>query len=130
MLYDFDVTVPPATQQGNPQVTPIHVGVGLIRRIGLDFPPGPAKRVFIQVSHSLHTLMPANPEGAINLDDREIWSDMEYIMNDGANDLLVIGWSPLAVYEHTITVYVDMGPLPDQSWVEFNAQLEAVRNAR
>lgn len=123
MLFDFDIIVPAGTLQSDPQSTLCKLTRGKLTQIRMLFPPGPATLVHIVVRHNLFQLMPANPEGDINFDDAVIISNLDYELSDSPYELQITGWSPTAVYEHTITVQFNLEPLSGENWDAFNRVL-------
>ncbi len=123
MLFDFDLIIPHGTLQGNPIVLLAKLTRGKLKQIRILFPPGPATLVYVVVRHNLHQLMPANPEGNINFDDSVIVSQLEYDLIDSPYELSMIGWSPDAVYDHTITFQFDLEPVTGENWDDFNRMI-------
>ena len=119
MLFDFDLVVPNGTLQSNPAELVVHLTRGTIRDIRVIFPPGPATLVHVQVLHNLFQLVPANPDGDLNYDDTKFNSPMEYDLDDNKYELILRGWSPDAVYTHTINFQFDMAPLDTDNWSAF-----------
>lgn len=128
MLFDFDIIIPAATPASAPIETLAKLTRGKLKQIRLLFPPGPATLVHVTVSHNLHQLLPANPEGDINFDDAVIVSNLDYDMVDPPYELIMSGWSPSAVYEHTITVQFDVVPVTGDTWEDFNRMLFDLNN--
>lgn len=123
MLFDFDITIPATTPAAAPTVQLAKLTRGKLTQIRVLFPPGPATLVHVVVRHNLHQLMPANPEGDINFDDVVVTSILDYDLVDSPYELSIIGWSPLAVYEHTITCQFNLEPVTGDTWNDFNRQL-------
>ena len=123
MLFDFDITIPAHTTQLNPVEQIVTLTHGTLTDIRVMFPPGPATLVHVTVRDRLHQLVPANQDGTLNFDDTTISSRMEHPMLDAPYELVITGWSPNAVYEHTVTCQFDMQPAAGDTWVEFNEQL-------
>lgn len=126
MLFDFDLIVPAATPAAEPIVTLARLTRGKLTQIRVLFPPGPATLVHVVIRHNLHQLMPANFEGDINFDDAIITSSLDYDLVDPPYEIKMIGWSDLAVYEHTITVQFNLEPISGDNWDSFNAALFAI----
>lgn len=129
MLFDFDLIVPNATPQSDPAELVVHLTRGIIRDIRIIFPPGPATLVHVQVLHNLFQLVPANPDGTLNYDDTKFNSPMEYVLDDSKYDIILRGWSPDAVYSHTINFQFDLGPLDTDNWNSFVTDLMRGNNA-
>jgi hypothetical protein len=109
MLFTRDLTIPAGTLKAVPAQSELALIAGTIRRIEAVFPPGPATLVHVTVRDSLFQLMPANPDEDINQDEAVVRSDMDYKMQKPYT-LIFEGWSPDALYPHTITFNVDLAP--------------------
>lgn len=120
MLFDFDLVVPAGTTADSPVEALATLTRGKINRIHVFFPPGPATLVHVVARHNLHQLVPANYDGTLNYDDTTIISEMEYDLVDAPYQIRMIGWSPTAVYSHTITFSFNLIPIKSDGWDEFN----------
>lgn len=120
MLFDFDLVIPAATPTNEPVITLAKLTRGKLTQIRVLFPPGPATLVHVVIRHNLHQLVPANPEGDVNFDDAIITSNLDYDLIDSPYELSMIGWSPSAVYEHTITCQFNLEPVTGDTWDDFN----------
>lgn len=119
MLFDFDLVIPAATPANSPVEQLAKLTRGNLKRIIVFFPPGPATLVHVVARHNLHQLTPANPEGDLNYDDIAIVSELDYDLVDSPYEIRMIGWSPSAVYEHTITYSFDLFPIKGDTWDDF-----------
>lgn len=128
MLFDFDLLIPAGTPANDPIVTLASLTRGKITSIRVLFPPGPATLVHVVIRHNLHQLVPANYDGDINFDDVVITSLMDYDLIDPPYEIKMIGWSPTAVFEHTITCQFDLQPISGDNWQTFNNQVFALSN--
>ena len=130
MLFDFDVTIPAGTQQLTPFEQTFKLTRGKLSQISVLFPPGPATLVYVVIRHGLHQLMPANFDGTLNFDDMIITSLLNYAMVDSPYELTVLGWSPLAVYDHNITLHFNVEPTDDDNWDDFNRMVFLLNDKR
>jgi len=130
MLFDFNLIIPAGTPQDTPTVTLAKLTRSKLTQIRMLFPPGPATLAHVVIRHNLYQLMPANPEGTINFDDAIIISNLDYDLVDVPYELQMIGWSPLAVYEHTITIQFDLQPITGDTWDNFNDLLQQINSDR
>lgn len=129
MLFDFDLVVPAHTLASAPVVAKARLAYGMLTEIRLMFPPGPATLVYVVVRDRLHQIMPANADGSINFDDAVVVSRLEYDILDSPFELDLIGWSPTAVYKHTITCQFEMQPRSSDTWRTFIDDLFAAQPA-
>ena len=123
MLFDFDLIIPPLTPVNSPIETLAKLTRGRIKRIYIFFPPGPATLVHVVARHNLHQLVPANFDGTLNYDDTTIITELDYELVDSPYEIRMLGWSPQAVYQHTITFSFDVFPIEGDTWDNFNRQL-------
>lgn len=123
MLFDFDLVVPAATPQSSPYEQLARLTRGKLKRINVFFPPGPATLVHVVARHNLHQLAPANFDGDLNYDDTTIISELDYDLVDAPYEIRMVGWSPLAVFQHTITFSFDIVPLDTDNWDSFTRQI-------
>lgn len=130
MLFDFDLAVPAATPAAAPVLAKARLAYGTLTQIRVVFPPGPATLVYVVVRDRLHQIMPANPEGSLNFDDNFIVSTLEYDIVDAPFELDLIGWSPSAVYDHTITFQFEMQPRSSDTWSNFIDALFSTQRVR
>ena len=123
MLFDFDITIPSGTPASTPQETRVLLTRGKLKRIYVFFPPGPATLAHVVVRHNLHQLVPANFDGTLNYDDTTIISELDYELVDPPYEIRLLGWSPLTLYSHTITVSFDVFPVEGDTWETFTRTL-------
>lgn len=123
MLFDFDLVIPAGTLATAPVVSKAHLIAGTLTELRVMFPPGPATLVYVVIKDKSFQLMPANPEGNLNFDDQFVTSTLEYKLTDAPYDLDIVGWSPLAVFDHTITVQCELQPTSPDMWPQFIEQL-------
>lgn len=126
MLLDFDVIVPAGTLQSLPAVTHARLVKSTLVKVKVIFPPGPVTLVHVVIKDRQFQIMPLNPEADLNLEDSYAEATMEYPINDDPFTLDIYGWSPDAVFDHTITVQFDVIPPSQNSWQDFTQQLQAL----
>lgn len=123
MLFDFDLIIPAATPATAPTETLARLTRGKLKRINVFFPPGPATLVHVVARHNLHQLVPANYDGDLNYDDTTIITELDYDLVDPPYEIKMVGWSPTATYQHTITFSFDVFPVEGDTWETFTRQL-------
>jgi hypothetical protein len=128
MLFDFDLIIPAGTLANAPVEALATLTRGKLKRIRVFFPPGPATLVHVVCRHNLHQLLPANYDGTLNYDDISIITELDYDLVDAPYQLKMVGWSPTAVYQHTITFGFDLEPVTGDTWESFNRVLFALNN--
>jgi hypothetical protein len=123
MLFDYDLVVPAGTAQDAPAVGFAHLSSGTLTEIRVKFPPGPATLVHVVVKDGTFQLMPLNPDGTLNVDDIDVLSgQMDYPLQSPYT-LTMLGWSPDAVFDHTITFQFDVQPPKPDQWQQFVSDL-------
>ena len=123
MLFDYDLIVPAATIATSPVETLATLTRGKLKRIRVFFPPGPATLVHVVCRHNLHQLVPANFDGTLNYDDISVITELDYDLVDVPYQVKMVGWSPSAVYQHTITFAFDLEPISGDDWASFNRSI-------
>lgn len=123
MLFDYDIVVPAGTPKETPEIRVCVLTSGLLNEIRVKFPPGPATLVHITVQDSLHQILPVNADGDLNLDDETVISSNLKYKLQAPFEVSIVGWSPFAVYEHTITCQFDVVPDIDDPFINFEKQL-------
>jgi len=129
MQFDFDIIVPAGTPKASPLITELPLGHGIIHEIGAFFPPGCATTVYVIVRRSLQQIAPANVQGAWNYDETRVLSSLEYPLTEPPFSVFVDCWSPDAIYQHKISITIDMRPEKGQDWQTFFAHLLGSQNA-
>ena len=123
MILDFDLVIPPGTTQAEPASVDCQLTHGLLTEARVYFPPGCATLVHVVVKDGLHQLVPANTDGTMNFDDALITSKLKHELTDAPHILTVYGWSPAAIYEHTITIQFELEPLDGQTYQDLMTKL-------
>jgi hypothetical protein len=113
MLYDFGITVPAGTAENAPIEATLKLTAGLIFYLSVEFPPGCRGYVYAVVKHGGHQLYPTNPQGALNAENFTVQAWDFYPLKEAPYTLKVLGWSPEADYQHTLTVRVNLIRLED-----------------
>lgn len=108
MFYDFAFTIPAGTLERSPATQRLKLTHGVIHTVRLFFPPGPKGLVSVVVNHGGHQLYPTNPQGQYNAEDVYIAFDDFYPLFAAPYELVARGWSPDAIYAHTITIEIGL----------------------
>lgn len=66
--------------------------------------------VYATVSHKLTQLMPFNQDDAVRADDETVEGSYFWEVTDPEPELILRGWSPGTLHDHTITVRVTVLP--------------------
>ena len=112
MFYDFALTIPAGTPEGSYVEQRMKLTHGVVHRVEVEFAPGCRRYVYVKIYHGGHQLLPTNPEQSFRSDGHVIVIDEHYPLTSAPYELIVRGFSPDAVYPHTIIVRV--GILPEE----------------
>ena len=112
MYYDFAVVVPAGTKEATPVEQTLKLTKGIIHRVEVEFPGGCKGYVSLVILHEEHQLYPTDPDGVFNSNGYTIPIDDYFPLDTAPYELKAKGWSPNAVYDHTITVRI--GVLPEE----------------
>jgi len=109
-FYVFNVSVPPNTAETRPVVVNAKLNPGIIHRVSILFPPGPAALTHLQIRRGNHQVWPSNPDSDFASDDEVIsWED-NYPLDDEPLILQLVAWNQDDTYPHTITVRFGLLP--------------------
>jgi hypothetical protein len=81
---------------------------GIIYKVEIQFPPGPAHLLHLQVVHSLHSVWPTNPEGDFAADNTVISFDDEYPLSEPPYILTAYTWNEDDTYEHRVLIRIGL----------------------
>ena len=104
MHFDFDITVPANTLADAPLETEVELTVGIITRVEIDFHPGAAGLVHVQVWRRLHQVWPTNPGASFHADGRVIPWDEYYDLTETPYMFTIKSWSLDDTYPHEVIV--------------------------
>ncbi len=110
MRFVYDFTVSAGTTKADPEEMAARMVKGRLFHVEIAYPPGPANLVRTVIKDALYQVVPANPDASLGWDDYTHKIDMDYELTDRAHELTLVGWSPSAVYDHTITFRFDVEP--------------------
>jgi len=106
MFYDYSLTIPAGTLESAPAKQVMKLTRGIIHRVEVEFYPGPRRYVYIRIMQGGHQLWPTNPEGSFRSDDYTIAFDEYQELSAAPFDLVIVGYSPGATYEHAVVVRI------------------------
>ena len=104
MFYDFAFTVPSGTPRASPHEQIFNLVSGVIHHVSIEFPAGCRGTVNVAIYKGAHQVWPTNIDEAFNAEDFTIVIDEAERLPAGPNQFRVVGWSPTACYNHTLTV--------------------------
>ncbi len=83
---------------------------GTIIRCETSFPSGCAGLVYCHIDQSLHQVYPKNPDYQYSGNGEAIVATDEYDLNEEPFQLEFYGWNTDEIYDHTITVRIQIVP--------------------
>lgn len=125
MFYDFAVTIPAGTTKASPHEESINLVSGVIHQLEIEFPAGCRGTASLVIFHGAHQVWPTNIDEAFNTEDFTIVVREAEKLPAGPNLFRLVGWSPEAQYDHTITVR--FGILPPEA-VLISAIVDAIKS--
>ena len=121
MRYHASLTIPAGTPASAPASNKFSVSAGRITEIELLFPPGSAGLARIQIFYRDRQIYPTSIGEFFRGDDHLInWND-QYDLIDEPYELELRGWSPNAIYEHTIYVQCTISPREPATALDLSA---------
>lgn len=113
MRFVYQLTIPAGTAKDAPATNEVKLGKGTINRIEVAFPPGPATLVSVAIRDRKYQIAPANPDGGFSWDDHTYEFNTNYPITDAPYEVILVGWSPDATFQHKVTFHFDLEPAGD-----------------
>lgn len=113
MFYDYAFLIHAGTTKVAPEEQFINLVSGVIHKIEIEFPAGCRGTANLAIYHGAHQVWPSNIDEAFNTEDFTIVIDEVEKLPAGPNLFRLVGWSPNACYDHTISVR--FGILPPEA---------------
>jgi hypothetical protein len=108
MFYDFEITIPAGTTQASPKEVELKLTHGVIHTVRIDFPPGPRGEVYLAIFQGSVQRYPYNRGGSFRADNTYVNFDDFLELNSEPYTLLARGWSPGAIYDHTLHIEIGL----------------------
>ena len=110
MLYAWDIKLTKDRSVATPEKTILKLEKGTITRCEVVFPTGCCGLVFIHINDGLHQVWPKNPDYQLTGNGGIIASTDEYPVKEPPLELYFYGWNTDEIYDHTITVRLQIVP--------------------
>ena len=110
MWFHYTVTVPAGTLDNAPVKSALILDYGVITHLSVGFPPGCDQLVNVRLFHQEHQIFPANSDNPACWSNGIEGSDEHYQLFDAPLSLIARVSSPLAVYPHTVTIFICVLP--------------------
>jgi hypothetical protein len=114
VFYVFPITIPANTAETAKQRTTLKLTRGKITQIQVHFPSGHVGLTHITLNSGLYQFLPTNPEATFSSSGETISITEDFVLDSGAFELEAWTWNDDAIYDHTITVRVQLEALPEQ----------------
>jgi hypothetical protein len=114
VFYVFPITIPANTAETAKQKTILKLTRGKITQIQVHFPSGHVGLTHIGLNSGLYQFLPTNPEATFSSSGETISITEDFVLDSGAFELEAWTWNDDAIYDHTITVRVQLEALPEQ----------------
>lgn len=108
MIITHELTIPADTAEANAVEENIQLAYGTLTKIWVCFPPGPFGWVYVAVLDKLNPLCPAVEGQSLHWDGYPFEFNYNHKMHEEPFELTVKGWSPGALFEHTITLIFEL----------------------
>ena len=110
MYYAWNILLTKDNSEATPEKTILQVEKGTIIRCETVFPSGCAGLVYCHIDHSLHQVYPKNPDYQYSGNGEMIVATDEYDLKEEPFQLEFYGWNTDEIYDHTITVRIQIVP--------------------
>ena len=110
MFWAWDITVTSGTTEASPKTQTLKLSKGVITGIDVKFPAGCHGRVKVRLLRSEFQLVPLSGGEWVTGDDEVVPTESYYELDETPAELKFVGCSPLATYNHTVTVRVAVQP--------------------
>jgi len=110
MFYAWDIELTRGRTKTTRQKTVLKVEKGTITRFELVFPTGCCGLVYVHIDQALHQIFPKNPDYQLTGNGSTIVSTDEYPITEPPFELDFYGWNTDEIYDHTITVRLQIVP--------------------
>jgi len=110
MFYVWDFTLPKNRVEATRTRNFLQMERGTITRCEIMFPSGCCGLVFCYINYALHQVYPKNPDHRLSGNGETIVSSDEYELNVEPYQLEFHGWNEDEIYNHTITVRIQLLP--------------------
>jgi len=104
MLYEFQITTPANTPEASKKKTVLELELGVIVRTIIEFPPGPAGLLHLQINRAMHQLDPRNLNGSIIGDRTFLDFEEWYELTEEPYQLEAYTWNEDDTYQHMVIV--------------------------
>lgn len=110
MFYSWDITIPANTAKADPKTKRLKLSKGVVTGIFIKFPAGCSGMVGVRIYRGESQLVPLNRDGRVTGDDEIVPTEQYYELLRRPYYLKFAGHSEGTIYNHTVTVRVQVLP--------------------
>ena len=114
MFYVFPLTIPASTAETAKIKTVLPLTRGKITQVQVHFPSGHVGLTHIGLNCGLHQFLPTNAEANFSTSGETISIAEDFLLDTAPFQLEAYTWNEDTIYDHTITVRVQLETLPEQ----------------
>lgn len=138
MIYGASITASAGGSAANPDRTTLKVTKGLIWLVEVDFPPGCAGLMNVQILDGKYQICPASVGYSLKGDWALLTYDDLYLKEAAPWELTIITWNEDELWDHTVQVRIGMVSarlfmaryMPTLAWEDFAQEMERVREGQ
>jgi len=111
MSYAWDITVPANTLESSPKTQKLRITFGVLTKVEVKFPSGCHGVVKVRLTRGgIRRVAPLNPDEWVTGDDESVTWHTYIDLEDYPRDLDFTACSPGTLYEHRVTVRLELLP--------------------
>lgn len=111
MFYVFPITIPANTPETASLKTLLPLTAGKITQVQVQFPAGHLGLTHLRLNRGLHQILPTNTEATFSSSGETIPIAEDFLLDTAPYQLEAYAWNEDTVYDHTITVRVQLEAL-------------------
>lgn len=111
MIYVFDFETSASTLATTKKKTLLPLTHGLIYKLDILFPPGPAHLLHLQIKDALQFVWPTNPDQDFAGDNEQITFEDEYPITEPPYELQAYTWNIDDTFDHRIIIRIGVNPI-------------------
>lgn len=117
MQYSVPITVQPTNTQSNPATVDATLNAGLLRRVDIIFPPGPAGLVHVYITRGGSQVLPTTANQTFFGDNIHFSIPCLIQLTDEAKTITIKGYNVGCTFPHTILCIFDVAEPDRIDWL-------------
>lgn len=102
-MYEVPITILAGTTEDNPKVETLEIEKPFLNKVEIEFPAGCCGYVKLRIYYGIKLYWPLGEAQYFSSDDHIIIFHPHYTLPSVPMTFRIVGWSPDATYNHTIT---------------------------